>query len=173
MAAATTAGRPGREGRVRALVATLFWAVVAFSALHAVIRLFRVQGISMQPTYRTGDILLVLRRPWWGGQPRPGQVVVLHPPIPSPVEFVKRVVATGGETVAMRQGRVYVDSRPLVPGYCRACGTASFGGIKVPRGSVFVMGDNRPVSEDSRFFGPVPVSSVSGLVIGSIDIPRL
>src|SRR3712207_6054438 len=83
--------------------------------------------------------------------------------------LIKRVIGLPGETLELRDGKVYVDGDPLEepylerdpckPGYPKTC---SFGPVTVPRNHYFMMGDNRTHSLDSRFFGPVPEDDVVG-----------
>ena len=88
---------------------------------------------------------------------------------PSTEEFIKRVVGLPGETVDVKDGRVYVDGHELVEPYLPAGTTTLANGykfpVKVPPGSLWVMGDNRPNSSDSRVFGPIPQKSVVGRTI--------
>ncbi len=77
--------------------------------------------------------------------------------------YVKRVVATGGETLELRKGILYVNGKKIDEPYAVKDGS-DFGPYKVPKGYVFCMGDNRPNSRDSRSFGPVPVRSIIGRV---------
>jgi signal peptidase I len=88
---------------------------------------------------------------------------------PSTEEFIKRVVALPGETVDVKDGHVYVDGHELVEPYLPK-GTITLANgakfpIKIPPGTLWVMGDNRGNSSDSRFFGPIPKKSVVGRTI--------
>ena len=113
---------------------------------------------------------------------RPGDIVVVRVPLDDRVPFVKRVAAVGGQTVAMRDKVLYVDGRPVPDPptaehtdpalYPRGSYTPpvppvlgnrdNFGPFRVPEGMVFLLGDNRDNSLDSRYFGPVPESNIIG-----------
>ncbi len=85
---------------------------------------------------------------------------------PSTEEYIKRVVALPDETVEGRSGQVYVDGRLLVEPYLPpAVVTTDFGPVIVPPGQLWVMGDNRQNSGDSRVFGPIPQDSIVGRTI--------
>jgi signal peptidase I len=86
--------------------------------------------------------------------------------------LVKRVVGLPGETISAHGGRVYVGSDLLVEPYLPAgTVTSSFGPVRVPAGDVWVMGDNRGDSEDSRVFGPIPERSIIGRAIWKVWPP--
>ncbi len=102
--------------------------------------------------------------------PERGDIIVFNPPIDTGIPFVKRVIALGGDTVDVRDGRVFVNGQQLVEPY--AVGTTQPRNpsihfpMQVPRDSIFVLGDNRPVSGDSREWGPVR----DGAIIGKVTI---
>jgi signal peptidase I len=175
------------------LVALIFVLTAARSVLADQ---YNVPTGSMWPTIEPGDHILVakmaygLRIPFTSvylfdrGGPRPGEVVVFADPRGGPIPLVKRVVAVGGQTVAVRQGILYIDQQPqpiekLTDGrLIEHLGDVAhesggrdfedFGPVEVPRGHVFVMGDNRPASLDSRVMGAVPRALVRGQVLGVI-----
>lgn len=133
----------------------------------------RVSGASMEPALRDGAVILVVR-PGLDGllsgsrAPRQGDVVILT--VPGTTErVVKRVVATTGDAVAMRDGVVLVDGEPAAAAAVAGskAGHYSFPAQTVPAGHVFVLGDNRlPLaSRDSRDFGPVQVAALRGRVV--------
>jgi signal peptidase I len=158
---------------------------------------YRIPSGSMEPTLHVGDRVLVDRfsERVLGGRPHVGDIVVFSPPrgadpqVPvcgaagqgdgtgtpcsrptprrSAQTFVKRVVAVGGDRIAIRGGQVIRNGRPAQEPFAAPCVTgdercAFPNPITVPRGSVFLMGDNRGNSDDSRFWGPVPESWVIG-----------
>jgi signal peptidase I len=158
---------------------------------------YRIPSGSMEPTLKVGDRVLVDRfgHRVLGGRPHVGDIVVFTPPrgadprdprcgargegdgttIPcsrptpqrSAQSFIKRVVALGGDTLAIRDGHVIRNGRRAREPFARPCAPGAERcdfpqAITIPRGSVFLMGDNRGNSDDSRFWGPVPESWVVG-----------
>jgi signal peptidase I len=126
---------------------------------------FRVQSGSMQPTFRPGDHVLVDKLAYRFGAPRRGDLVVFHRPRSDEV-MLKRVVGIAGDRVAIRDGVLNLNRRarrePFVD-YSRV-DSVYFGPVVVPRGAIFVMGDERDNSLDSRTFGPVPEDRIVGRV---------
>lgn len=128
-----------------------------------VYRLVDVVQHSMEPTLAPHDKLLVNFRAARQGPPPRGAIVVLQPP--GETEWVvKRVVAVENDDILIGPGGLVLNGRPIVEDYItRQSGDPASGGI-VKRGEVYVLGDNRPSSNDSRDYGPVPVSRVLGVV---------
>jgi signal peptidase I len=170
-------GRAAR-GWVFEIVETIVLTLVIFLVIQNFIaQPFKVDGESMEDTFLNGQYVLVDRvSPNWSPYVR-GQVVVFQPP--SGVEsgdypFIKRVIGVAGDTISLRDGVVYVNGTALDEPYVfrDAAGHAqptdpltSQTTWTVPTGDLFVMGDHREVSEDSRAFGPIPVSSVIGRAV--------
>ena len=140
--------------------------VVAFLLAHfimvSVAQAFQVEQYSMEPNLLPRDRVLVNKFIYRIRPPAPGEIIVLHPPTNADRNYIKRVVAVAGETVRINDGRVYVNGRPLREPYVHVTTTGSYGPQAVPADEVFVLGDNRGNSEDSRAFGFVPVSSIVG-----------
>jgi len=134
-----------------------------------------VPTASMERTVLVGDHLLV-RRMWIGDIER-GEVISFRKPGKKREVFLKRVVAVGGDQVDVRQNSVYVNGirvwEPYIEHVCRLCAEPSVR-VVVPEGQLFVLGDNRDRSEDSRTFGTVPVGNVVGkpvMVLWSLAFP--
>ena len=136
---------------VQALVCSVLTVVAVFTFG---VRLIGVDGHSMVPTLQDGDRLLVLNSMLCGGY-RQGDIVVLRKESFLPTPIVKRVVATEGQVVDIdfASGTVFVDGTPLQEGYIQERTFTAEGTVfplTVPEGSVFVLGDNRNHSTDSR-----------------------
>jgi signal peptidase I len=164
-----TARRP--EARRTGLkVAELLLLVLMAFAFAQTIKVYLIQPFviptgSMVSTIAVGDRVLTDKLSYrLGRQIEGGDVVVFDDPTGQHPQLIKRVVATGGQTVDIRGGRVFVDGRLLDEPYVNAMtepGTVRMP-VEVPLGEVWLMGDNRPESGDSRFFGPQPASVVHG-----------
>ena len=125
----------------------------------------RVDGPSMRPTLHSGDMVLVTK-----DYPRPQRGDIVFTQVTEqgqPVELVKRVIAVPGDTIEIRDDVAVVNGMPEpARGQITDPGRgASVEQYRVPEGSLYVMGDNRPDSEDSRYIGPVPLSGVMGRVV--------
>lgn len=126
---------------------------------------FRISGTSMTPTLRDGDRVLVDKRAYRAAPPRRGDLVVFHAPRSGDVTL-KRVVGVPGDSVAIEDGILVVNgARPREPYTTpNAIDTVYFGPERVRAASVFVLGDNRADSIDSRDYGSVPRDALIGHV---------
>lgn len=122
----------------------------------------RVYGSSMEPNLHTDQRLVVEKLSYRLHEPLRGDVVVLRLPERGPELLIKRVIALGGETIEVRDGQVMIDGVPLQEPYLTQQTRGQYGPVQVPPGYIFVMGDNRGASNDSRIFGPVEVSRIVG-----------
>jgi signal peptidase I len=168
-APAPTTGEPGQAAKSRrpGLVGVVVLGVLAVALVRALLlEPVVVPTASMSPTIQPGDHLLV-RHGLGAGDPVVGDVVLVQ--APTGQLMVKRVVAVGGQRVGIRDGRLVVDGEVQAEPYTDADAIDSvyFGPVNVPAGHVFVLGDNRFGSEDSRKYGSLPLSAVEGTVLGA------
>jgi signal peptidase I len=172
---------------LREFAETVVLAILIFLLIQSVWRNFRVEGSSMQPTIHDGQYLIVNRLVYRTGfpasflratigrtaagsslldhvfrSPRRGDIIVFVPPTSPYRDFIKRVIGLPGDKVEMRQGRVYINDQPLSEPYILPGPPANYGPIVVAQGDVFVLGDNRGGSTDSRSFGLLSESKIVG-----------
>ncbi|MGD8926263.1 MAG: signal peptidase I [Thioalkalispiraceae bacterium] len=124
---------------------------------------------SMEPTLKAGEYFLVDATAYMNTIPAINDVIVFKYPENRDIKYVKRVVARGGETVSMIKGDVIVDGKAIEQPYLDEDKTViskanDFGPLPVPAGMLFVLGDYRDNSRDSRYWGYVPVDDVVGKV---------
>ena len=135
----------------------------------ASLAIYHVEGNSMTPAISPGERVLVNQIAYRWSDPEVGDLVIAGEDNALPGFVVKRVVAVGGQHVAFANGRVWIDGRELVESYLPPGTTTDCDGtgcdLIVPTGSVFLLGDNRSESFDSRVVGAVPLSSIAGKVI--------
>ncbi len=166
--------RRGALGWAIDIVQTLVLTVIIFIGLQTfVAQPYRVQQGSMEHTLEPDQYVLVDKvTPRFGGYHR-GDIVVFTPPAafasaeePDNTPFIKRVIGLPGETVSIKDGVVSVDGTPLDERYLYedqpTPAPAGRSEWTVPAGDVFVMGDHREASSDSRVFGPIPESTIIG-----------
>ena len=131
----------------------------------------QVKGPSMEPTFRSGEYIFTSKITYKFRPMARGDVVVFKSPKNPDQEYIKRIVGLPGDTVRIRNGQVYVNGAQVNETYI-ADETSLFEGgfvqedvpVTVPAGKLFVMGDNRPHSSDSREFGPIDQESLIGQV---------
>lgn len=145
----------------RELVETaLMTAVVFIFLITFVVQGFKVYGSCMQPNLYTGERLLGNKFIYRFEEPTRGDIIVFrYPPNPRKV-FVKRIIALPEETIEIRSGKVYVNGSTLAEPYLTNTPHGDFPPQKVPRGCVFVLGDNRDASNDSRSWGNLPMKNI-------------
>ena len=147
---------------LREAAETVLLALVIFVALRFFMQNFRIEGQSMEPTLHDGQFLIVDKISYRLGQVQRGDIIIFDAP-PSPgKDFIKRVIGLPGETVELRQGVVHINGQPLDEPYVFFPVTRSWGPQTVGEGVYFVMGDNRPSSNDSRMWGMLPGSEIIG-----------
>lgn len=148
------------------------------------VQAYKIPSGSMIPTLLIGDYLLVnkitfgIRNPikddfiYQWSMPKRQEIVVFTYPMDKKLDFIKRVIGLPGDTIEIINKKVFVNGKPLKEPYVQFTDKETypkeisprdnFGPIKVPPGQLFVLGDNRDQSYDSRFWGFVPISSLKG-----------
>lgn len=162
-------------------------ALIAFLLKTFIAQAFYIPSVSMVPQLQVNDRVVVSKLAYRAHDPRRGDVIVFDDPTggakaspgliakilegvgvkqPSTEEYIKRVVALPGEQVQGRDGRVYVNGQLLDEPYLpEGTLTSPFGPVTVPEGRLWVMGDNRTNSTDSRGFGTIDAETVVGRAI--------
>ncbi|NIM19118.1 MAG: signal peptidase I [Candidatus Latescibacteria bacterium] len=171
--------RRGKKSIVREYTEIIILAVaLALFARTFFIQAFRIPSESMEETLLVGDFLfankliygpkipfLNIRLPGVR-DPQPGDIIIFKYPLDQQTDYIKRCVAVAGQTVEMKGTKLYIDGvlqeEPYsqysnIPGYNR-----HYGPITIPEGHIFMMGDNRDNSADSRAWGPLPLDLVLG-----------
>ena len=139
-----------------------------------VVQLFYIPSGSMEPTLHgatadhSGDRVVVNKFVYRFNPPQRGDIVVFVAPTEADKDFIKRVIAVGGDVIEIRDGHVIVDGKPTTETYVAGeFAGAEFGPVDVPKGKLFVIGDNRGNSSDSRVFGPIDEDKVIGEAIAT------
>jgi signal peptidase I len=141
---------------------------IAFGIRTFIVEPFIVPTGSMIPTIQIGNRVLAEKITYrFIRKPRYGDIVVFPDPQGQHPHLIKRVIATAGQVVDLKNGKVVVDGRELVEPYTHGLPSDPLTAeirfpFTVPQGDLWVMGDNRTNSGDSRVFGPIPVSEVQG-----------
>lgn len=176
--------RPGEsrvKREIRETLNSLVWAFVLFLIIRSFFfQAFRIPSPSMEDTLLIHDFLFISKLAYGPnipmthtrlpglGKPKPGDIIVFQNPANTKEDYIKRCVAVEGQTVEYRNKVLYVDgvqqNEPYVkhidPGVNPRRDT--FGPIRVPKGKLFMMGDNRDNSQDSRFWGFLDMKLVRG-----------
>jgi len=150
--------------------------IVFVGSLFIVVYLFvaqpnQVKGASMDPTFGSGDYIFTSKITYKMRSFHRGDVIVFKSPSNPDIEYIKRIIGVPGDVVMVKDHEVFVNGRQLQENYIAAKTNLWEGGYskeaegtKVAEGMLFVMGDNRPRSSDSREFGPITQESVIGQV---------
>ncbi|MBW2036139.1 MAG: signal peptidase I [Deltaproteobacteria bacterium] len=164
--------------------AILLAVILALFIRTFIVQAFKIPSGSMEPTLLIGDHILVnkfiygIKLPFIDKtlipvtKPKRGDVVVFKFPEDPGKDFIKRVIGIPGDVVEIRDKKVYINHKPMLNTHCihsdphivagKGGRRDNFGPVKVPAHSLFVMGDNRDHSYDSRFWGFVDFSAVKG-----------
>ncbi len=165
-------GAPGsensaRRGGIGAWMRELVEAVLPALVIVLVVNIFlaqatRVEGQSMEPSLYDDQRLIIEKVSYRLHGPRRGDIVVLRRPHRQSDPLIKRVLGLPGEVVEVHDGRVFINGEPLDEPYLNQTTRGVMPSKLVPEGQVFVLGDNRGSSNDSRAFGMVSFDDIIG-----------
>ncbi len=180
----------GKKKFVKEYIEPIVIAVLIALFIRAfIIQAFKIPSSSMEPTLLVGDYLLVnkfiygVRIPYSSikffeyKKPKRGDIIVFIFPKDRKKDFIKRVIGTEGEKVTILHNKIYIDDKLIDDPWGHFTRPRSsiedYGPVKVPEDSLFVMGDNRDNSQDSRFWGFVNINEVKGkafIIYFSLDL---
>lgn len=146
------------------IVETLALAVILFLAINAMSARVRVDGFSMRPTLEDGEFVLVSKLSYLFGEVERGDIIVFHFPKNPSEELIKRVIGLPGDRVSVHNGVVSVNGQVLDEPYISSAPSYS-GDWFVETGQLFVLGDNRNNSNDSKDWGLLPFDQVVGKAV--------
>jgi len=145
--------------------------VIIAVILATIIRLFLIAPFfipsqSMVPALLVGDRIIVSKIAYRLGEPQRGDIVVFKYPRDTRKDFIKRLIGFEGEQVTLKDNRLYINGKEIPEKYLpTGLSFDDFGPVVVPDGCYLMLGDNRPNSEDSRVWGPLPKENVIGKAV--------
>ena len=159
---------------IRALLETVIPALLIAIGINLFLaQATQVQGQSMEPNLHTAQRLVMEKVTYRFHGPRRGDIVVIDLPEAGPELLIKRVIGLPGETISSKGGQVLINGEPFDEPYLTSTGGRDVTQQVVPPLHVFVMGDNRQFSNDSRNFGVVPIENLIGRAWFSYWPPEL
>ncbi len=156
-----------RRERLLDGVDSVVWAgVVALFLIHFVVRSFYIPSGSMLPTLHINDFILVNELVYDVTDPVRGDIVVFHPPggasTPDKTDLIKRVVGLPYDSIEIKDGTLYLNGQAIDEPFIKEPIFKNFGPKTVGSNEIFVMGDNRNDSKDSRYIGTIPYENLVG-----------
>jgi signal peptidase I len=147
----------------RDVLETIILALILFLAINTVSERIRVESISMQPTLYPGDYVIVNKLAYrLNNTPKRGDVIVFkYPPNPEQIPYIKRIIGLPGDQIHIADGKITINGELMLEPYLKVT-TNRGGDWTVPADQLFVMGDNRNNSSDSRAWGFVPFANIVG-----------
>lgn len=128
-----------------------------------VVQVFWIPSSSMEPTLDIKDRIVANKFIYWFQPPARGDVIVFKSLEAPPRDFIKRIIGLPGDVLELREGAVYINGQKLDESrHPMNQDDMNFGPITVPPDHYFMMGDNRPASADSRYWGPLPKKNIKG-----------
>lgn len=129
------------------------------------IQVFFIPSGSMEPTLDINDRIVVNKYIYFFRDPKREEIMVFRQVAPEDTpkkDLIKRVIGLPGETLEIKEGKIYINSKKLEEDHPVNIDFSDFGPVVIPSNSYFVMGDNRPASADSRYFGFLPRKNILG-----------
>lgn len=152
-----------KKSGTRELIQTLVIALVlAFVIRTFVLESFQVSGYSMLPTLHNGERVLVNKLAFLFEKPKTGEIIVFRSPVDPSQDWIKRVIGVPGDTVSIKHDVVYINGKRYPEPFLKYRTSPNVSPVYVPPGYLWVLGDNRPISYDSRYFGLLKESRVIG-----------
>lgn len=149
----------------REIIETVALTLIIFLAIHFTVQNYLVDGNSMQPSLNNNQYVLVNKLAYLFHPPERGDVIVFHWPVDTNKDLIKRVIGIPGDVIVINSTTVQVDGVVLHEPYIAAPANPAGQNITVPPNEYFVMGDNRPASDDSRIWGFVPKDYIIGKAV--------
>lgn len=154
-----------RSHLAREIIETVALTLIIFLVIRFAIQSYRVSGPSMQPGLNDNEYVIVNKMAYLFHVPERGDVIVFHYPLNTSEDFIKRIIGLPGDTVKVDSTHVWVNGVLLKEPYISAPANPLAQTWKVPANEYFVLGDNRPVSDDSRDWGYVPKDFIVGKAV--------
>jgi signal peptidase I len=146
----------------REVAITILIAIAVFFLLRLTVQSYTVVMSSMEPNFQEGECIMVNKVSYHSSGPQRGQVIIFNPSFESEYPFIKRVMGLPGETVEIKDGKVFINGIPLAEEYIMAPPNYTMPATEVPENEYFVLGDNRNNSNDSHNSWTVPLDNIIG-----------
>ena len=158
--------RPNTKKRRILDIIPIIISILLVIGINFCFQLVLVNGDSMNPTYQNNDFLISSKIAYKNHSPQKGDIVIVDGKSQDlDIDIIKRVVATAGDTVEIKKGQLIINDKKVEEDYIDETMNKDMHKITVKKNTVFIMGDNRNHSIDSRVFGSIPIQDIMGKVI--------
>ncbi|GHO93155.1 signal peptidase I [Reticulibacter mediterranei] len=154
-----------RPHLLREIVEIVAITVLFFFLIRLLTQSYHVNDASMQPGLSADSYVMINKQAYLFRPPQRGDVIVFHLPTNTNIDYIRRIIGLPGDTVQIDGTQIKVNNTVLREPYVSASATPIVNTWKVPPDQYFVLGDNRPSSEDSRYWGPIPKTYIVGKAI--------